>query len=325
MSVTYEEAIATLKAMFEGADEATLKSVLQANGVHMERSIEQLLRMAGDEQQIAEDQSQPGGSVLPSTGATPGNPAMQDVSLHGGSPPQSNGHSGAPLQGRRLPAGFLQLDSPSGPAPEDEAAIAASQLGMNGSAGGSQQEQTDEQLAAALQSEEYTEAQREMRQARARGFLGALIGAGAQEPPAMGQAAYRDHGASEGGGRSSAEGPSGTGRHGLGSGPLAAHNGSHASDGDFDFSRIKRAFADFGASAKLRATELATKCIPRRHHPDDEDDNEGEGLMHRRQAPSRMEVEMSDEGGEGLMGGREVEAGGEGMSRRRRGWDDDGL
>ena len=45
MALSFEEAMGTLKAMFEGFDNASLEAVLRANNGHMERTVDQLLTM----------------------------------------------------------------------------------------------------------------------------------------------------------------------------------------------------------------------------------------------------------------------------------------
>lgn len=48
MSITYAEAIATLKVMFPNWDEETLGTILVSNNYHVERTIETVLAMSGD-------------------------------------------------------------------------------------------------------------------------------------------------------------------------------------------------------------------------------------------------------------------------------------
>eukprot|EP01033_Poteriospumella_lacustris_P008159 gene8160-5875_t len=48
MSISYEEAISTLKVMFPDWDEETLSTVLVSNQYHVERTIENILSMCGD-------------------------------------------------------------------------------------------------------------------------------------------------------------------------------------------------------------------------------------------------------------------------------------
>lgn len=48
MSISYEEAISTLKVMFPDWDEETLSTVLVSNQYHVERTIENILAMCGD-------------------------------------------------------------------------------------------------------------------------------------------------------------------------------------------------------------------------------------------------------------------------------------
>lgn len=48
MSISYEEAISTLKIMFPDWDEETLGTILVSNQYHVERTIENILSMCGD-------------------------------------------------------------------------------------------------------------------------------------------------------------------------------------------------------------------------------------------------------------------------------------
>jgi hypothetical protein len=48
MSISYEEAISTLKVMFPDWDEETLSTVLVSNQYHVERTIENILSMSGE-------------------------------------------------------------------------------------------------------------------------------------------------------------------------------------------------------------------------------------------------------------------------------------
>lgn len=46
MSITFEDAIATLKTMFPDWDEETLSTILVSNNYHVERAIENVLTMS---------------------------------------------------------------------------------------------------------------------------------------------------------------------------------------------------------------------------------------------------------------------------------------
>lgn len=48
MSISYEEAISTLKVMFPDWDKETLSTILTSNQYHVERTIESILAMCGD-------------------------------------------------------------------------------------------------------------------------------------------------------------------------------------------------------------------------------------------------------------------------------------
>lgn len=48
MSISYEDAISTLKTMFPEWDEETLGTILISNQYHVERTIENILSMCGD-------------------------------------------------------------------------------------------------------------------------------------------------------------------------------------------------------------------------------------------------------------------------------------
>jgi hypothetical protein len=49
MSISFEEAIASLQAMFVDWDRDSLHAILEANNYHVERAVEQCLAMSGDE------------------------------------------------------------------------------------------------------------------------------------------------------------------------------------------------------------------------------------------------------------------------------------
>lgn len=57
MSLSYEEAIGSLKSMFPEWDDETLGTLLMANNYHVERTIETILSMSGDTS-IAQEQEQ---------------------------------------------------------------------------------------------------------------------------------------------------------------------------------------------------------------------------------------------------------------------------
>ena len=62
MSVSFEDALSTLTAMFPEWDRETLSVLLTSNGYHVERTIENVLSMSGEmsaqEQQQQEQQQQ---------------------------------------------------------------------------------------------------------------------------------------------------------------------------------------------------------------------------------------------------------------------------
>ncbi len=63
MSISYEEAISTLKVMFPDWDEETLSTVLVSNQYHVERTIENILSMCGD----SDVSSNPAPAPIPAT------------------------------------------------------------------------------------------------------------------------------------------------------------------------------------------------------------------------------------------------------------------
>lgn len=67
MSISYEEAISTLKVMFPDWDEETLSTVLVSNQYHVERTIENILSMCGD----SDVSSNPAPAPIPVTQQSP--------------------------------------------------------------------------------------------------------------------------------------------------------------------------------------------------------------------------------------------------------------
>lgn len=61
MSISFESAVATLKAMFPEWDEETLSTILMSNNYHVEQTIETVLSM-GDTSGV---DAQPEGSATP--------------------------------------------------------------------------------------------------------------------------------------------------------------------------------------------------------------------------------------------------------------------
>lgn len=48
MSISFENAVGTLKSMFPEWDEETLTTLLMSNQYHVERTVEMILSMSGD-------------------------------------------------------------------------------------------------------------------------------------------------------------------------------------------------------------------------------------------------------------------------------------
>jgi hypothetical protein len=59
MSITFEAAIQELQTMFPEWDQETLETLLQANGNHVERTIESILAMEGATDVISHSQAAP--------------------------------------------------------------------------------------------------------------------------------------------------------------------------------------------------------------------------------------------------------------------------
>lgn len=296
MTVAYDEAIATLKAMFENTDDQMIKTVLEANGGHMEHTVNDLLAMA-----------EAGSEHQDTTSPQPPQAQTAEERARAFLAPREGGAGG-------LPTGFLQVDASSSSAPDTTMAY------DNLTADQRTRMVSDEALAQALQSEEYR-----------------THGAAAMQPPGirtLHEGGHTDAAPNEQQARARnmqnvGEAPS-TARVGFGSQDPGAPQGR-----DMNWGRVRRVFTDAASAAKAKVTVIATKCAPQQRRPDWEDEEEeslmdDDGTVRPEHAAKRSDVQMaapydpasceSDDLESLAMGG-----GAEGLTRRRRNHDADGL
>ena len=76
MSVAFDDAMATLEAMFSGMDREVLSTVLHSTGGHMERAVEVLLQLADS----APPPAAPSGGAQPTPGAATSTPTPMPAS-----------------------------------------------------------------------------------------------------------------------------------------------------------------------------------------------------------------------------------------------------
>jgi len=252
--------------MFGDVEDATIRTVLEANGGHMEHTVNDLLQMTGDPAGSAEVE-QERRNVAPPVGTGPSHgsfPAAGSSSSSAEASAEARARALLSSQGS-LPTGFLQTDA-GGSDWEAGGTPSGGPRGFMAVDDRMTRTLTDEELAAALQNEEYQSQQQEREQMRrepvSRAPFAGLFGRarGAASAPA---------GDDRIGERTAGNGIAGPPTQGA-----TAARGS-----TFSWSTVKRVFTDASDAAKAKAHALSTKCMPQRRNVESWMDDEEDGLM----------------------------------------------